>query len=120
MNVVYVFIGGGLGSVVRYGISYFFTKWALDSFPFATFISNIIACLLLGTVTYYLAQKQLALTWIQPLIIIGFCGGFSTFSTFSNETLQLLNNGNFLIAAINIVFSIAIGIASIYLTQKGS
>jgi CrcB protein len=120
MSILYVFMGGGLGSIARYGIGQLSMKYLTSSFPWGTFISNTLACILLGAVSYYLAQKETSYTWMQPFFIIGFCGGFSTFSTFSNETLQLINSGNYLVAAVNIVFSIAMGLASIYFFQRAS
>ena len=75
-------------------------------FPFATIVSNILACMILGLFIHYISQKESNQTFITSFIAIGFCGGFSTFSTFSLETVELLKNGNYLFGFTNIASSL--------------
>lgn len=114
MNIVYIFVGGGIGSVARYLIGRGTLKMFTGNFPLGTFLSNTFACLILGLVVYAFSTKTQNSSWIQPLIVIGFCGGFSTFSTFSNETMQLFQAGNYFVALINILLSLLVGIGIIY------
>lgn len=114
MLLMYIFIGGGLGSLARYGISKFSAVYFSTQFPIATFLSNILACIILGSVLFFFQSKLNQNAWISPLILIGFCGGFSTFSTFSNETVQLLVNGQWFWAIANILISVLSALAIIY------
>lgn len=118
MSVLWVFIGGGLGSIVRYGISLGISKWTDTLFPWATLISNILATGILGLTLYFLLSRWQDQSWIYPLIAVGFCGGFSTFSTFSSETMNLITTGNYLIAALNILISMVSGLAILFLIQR--
>ena len=114
MSWVYVFIGGGIGSLLRYALGLASIKFFPTTFPLGTFISNILACFILGIILYGLSDKYQQYSWVNPLLLIGFCGGFSTFSTLSNETVQLFINGNYLIAILNITLSLLVGIGIIY------
>ena len=94
MGYLFVFIGGGLGSLARYGM----WKWIgplSTNFPFATFITNAVSCLILG-VLLGIQLKGSIDDHSKLLLMVGFCGGFSTFSTFSAETLKLFQYGNYI------------------------
>lgn len=100
MNWLAVFIGGGIGSLLRFTIGKIpFTV----NFPLNTFISNTIACAVLGVSIYFL--KPQTQFW-QLFVFVGVCGGLSTFSTFSKETFDLFQAGNYLIALTNIIVSV--------------
>ena len=101
-----VFLGGGLGSGLRYLVTIAMKQYS-KVLPFGTFAVNMIGCLLIGLVLGY-AQKENTLTSNQTLLLAtGFCGGFTTFSAFASENLELIRNGelfNFSIYAIGSVF----------------
>lgn len=118
MNYLAIFIGGGLGSLARYGVSLFVLKAKFTNFPLATLISNTLACLILALGVYVFKEKLDSNTWLAPLLITGFCGGFSTFSTFSNETFLLIQQGNYLWAASNILISVFVGIGVIWMISS--
>jgi CrcB protein len=116
-NIAAVFVGGGLGSLVRYGIASYLGLFAARlkfNFPIATLTSNVLSCAILAITVSVLSYKtDLSPTW-RFLIITGFCGGFSTFSAFSYETVELLRSGYFLAAVANILISVSVCMALMY------
>ncbi len=101
---MWIFIGGGLGSMLRFGISDLLSRYNY-AFPWATLAANFFASLILG---YFLAQAVAGQgsDLKKALIMTGFCGGFSTFSTFSVESFQLLQEGQYAFALFNILGSV--------------
>ncbi len=116
MSFFWVFLGGGLGSICRYGIAKLLANQAY-TFPWATLLANILACIILG---YLVAMnaKGLLKPSMQYLLMTGFCGGFSTFSTFAYENFALLENGMTNHAIGNIALSLLLGLGGIYLGLK--
>ena len=104
MNALYVFLGGGLGAVCRYAISLLISPSA-KGFPYATLIANFASSLILGILIGYFVGV-IAPDRYRLLLITGFCGGFSTFSTFSAETYDLINNQSIGIAIFYILTSV--------------
>ncbi len=113
MNWFWVFIGGGLGSVLRYAIGLLTPLFGTSHFPVATFISNMLATLFLALTVYQF--REIKTEWVYPLVVIGFCGGFSTFSTFSNDNFQLIQQGSWLFLILNVLLSIGMGLFLIWL-----
>jgi len=106
MNCILVFVGGGMGSMLRY----FIAQQLIQSkhFPWATLVSNVLATTLLALLVVYLKSGDKP-SWLLPLIGVGFCGGFSTFSAFSAENVQLFEQGQWVLLALNIILSVGAG-----------
>jgi fluoride exporter len=119
-NLLFVFLGGGIGSIARYGISEIVRYNFKSTFPLATLISNIISCIVLALAVGMFSEKVGSNPALRVLIVVGFCGGFSTFSSFSYETVELMRNGNTAIAIANILISVSVCIALIYFLSKQS
>lgn len=112
-NVFWVFLGGGLGSVLRY-LLYKFTQPIQQNFPYATLLANVFSCLILGFVLGFLTTNEKD-SYLRLLLITGFCGGFSTYSAFAYESNLLLTSQQFGSLIVNIVLNFTLSIAAIYL-----
>lgn len=106
--------------MARYGISRLITSNFTYVNIFATFAANILATLVLGVFMYFLSKDFYASTNLKLLVVTGFCGGFSTFSTFSYETFQLLKMQEYVWAAANVVVSIVAALLVLFLVYKSS
>lgn len=106
-NFLLVFLGGGAGSAARFGISLLLINYS-KSFPVATLVSNVLSCLVLGLAVFFMGEKFNADVSTRLLLITGFCGGFSTFSAFSFETVEMLRSGNILYALLNVAVSVLV------------
>lgn len=91
-SLLFIFLGGGTGSVLRYLLTTGIYRQGTTSFPWGTFIVNILGCILIG-IFYTMTSRAHISNEIRLLLTVGLCGGFTTFSTFSNESLQLLKSG---------------------------
>lgn len=109
-NLVLIFLGGGAGSVFRFLISSSLN--GLIAFPLGTFVVNITGSLLLGFLLG-LGLREIS-SQLSLLLMIGFCGGFTTFSTFSAETLELLKAGEYLSLILYSGLSLACGIIAVF------
>lgn len=112
--LVFVFLGGGIGSVLRYLLTIGIQRPSESAFPWATFLINILGCILIG-VFYALSARLQFNQETRLLLTVGICGGFTTFSTFSNESLQLLRSGSYLLFFLYVMGSILLGIAGVLL-----
>lgn len=113
-----IFAGGGLGSLSRFFMSKIVTKGFHHINPMSTLVSNALATFFLGIFLFLIAQKTNASPLLKLFLVTGFCGGFSTFSTLSYETYELLKHGYLWFGIANVVMSVSIGLMVLYFTDK--
>jgi len=89
-------IGGALGSISRWGCTLFAQRFLPSSWPWGTFISNVVGCFVAGLLAGWFAKMPDQDGPLKQLLLIGFCGGFTTFSSFSLETMRMLQQGQML------------------------
>ena len=114
-----LFIGAGsfLGGVSRYALTRLVQDHILHVFPYGTLVVNIVGCFLIGLFYGLFDRGHVLDPDIRMFLTVGFCGGFTTFSTFANENFSMLQGGNFLGRGIYAVLSFALGLAMVYLGQ---
>jgi CrcB protein len=110
-QLILVGLGGGVGSVMRFLVSKI--TFAQGSFPWATFIVNIAGCFLIGLLIGLSAKHQFLDANMRLLLVTGFCGGFTTFSTFSAENVYLYQAGNYFSLASYVSLSVIAGFAAV-------
>lgn len=113
-----IFVGGGLGSLSRFWVS----KWVTGNFqhinPGGTLLANLFATLILGILLFGASAKLSASPSLKAMLITGFCGGFSTFSTFSYETFELIRSGAYGFAIANLLLSILLAIVVLFVLAR--
>ena len=113
-NILLVGLGGGIGSILRYLCQKWINESYHHNFPLATFLVNISGCLLIG-ILYALGEKGNILSpQTRLLLVTGFCGGFTTFSTFAFENMNLLRIGDSFYFLLYAIGSVAVGIMAVY------
>ena len=117
MIKILLLIGSGsfLGGISRYLTSRYIQENVLSVFPFGTFTVNILGCFLIGVIYALSERADFMSVETRMFLTAGFCGGFTTFSTFSNESLALLRDGNILFVALYAGGSVILGILATYL-----
>ena len=108
-----VAIGGALGALSRYGVDTWVERRSDSLFPGATFLINVSGCFAVGFIVAALVDRHRAPEWMRIGLVVGFCGGYTTFSTFAQETLDTLEARDVATAALYVSASIAVGLVAV-------
>ncbi|NRD74282.1 fluoride efflux transporter CrcB [Shewanella sp. VB17] len=116
-NILLVALGGSIGAVFRYLLSILMLQLFGSSFPFGTLLVNIMGSFMMGSI-YALGQVSEVSPELKALVGVGLLGALTTFSTFSNETLLLIQSGSWLKALLNITLNLCLCLFMVYLGQQ--
>ncbi len=115
INYLVVFVGGGVGASARFALgTWIGQRWG-RSFPLGTFIINVSGSFVIGLLMTLLAERFTENPQWRLLLVVGFLGGYTTFSSFEYETGKLVTDGEFIYAALNVVLSVTAGFVALKL-----
>jgi len=117
MNVLVIGIGGFVGAVARYGIAVWIGQRWGRSFPLGTFVINVSGSFLIGLLMTLMAERFTENPQWRLLLVVGFLGAYTTFSTFEYETGALLKDGEWLFAGLNVFLSVIVGFVALKLGE---
>ena len=122
VTYIWIAIGGALGSVARYGFSSLFANWFGESFPWGTLIVNVTGSFVIGFFATLTGPdgRLLVASDFRQFFMVGICGGYTTFSSFSLQTLNLVREGEMVSAGLNIGGSVALCLAAVWLGHVGA
>ncbi|BBD07502.1 fluoride efflux transporter CrcB [Desulfovibrio ferrophilus] len=117
-KLVLIALAGGAGALSRYGLAGLVQRWAGGSFPLGTFAVNMLGCLLFGLVWGILEERAAFGPQARVIVLTGFMGAFTTFSTFAFESVALMRAGQWIFAVVNITGQNLIGFAVLFAGLK--
>jgi CrcB protein len=106
-------LGGALGAVGRYGLDALIERRTDSLFPWATFAVNVSGCFAVGFFVAALVDRHRSPQWLRAGLVIGFCGGYTTFSTFAQETLDLVTARDGVVAAVSVAANVVLGVLAV-------
>jgi CrcB protein len=115
LNYILVSAGAAIGGALRYGLSSYIHKNQSIIFPYGTLIVNVLGSFVLGIIMFYLSEKDFIGSEFRLFLTVGLCGGFTTFSTFSYETLMLFRDSEIGLAFYNIALNLVLSLLGIYI-----
>ena len=108
-----LFVAGGLGALARFGLSSVIHRWYEGSFPLGTFVINILGCLLFGMIWSLAEDREIIKVEYRAIILTGFMGAFTTFSTYAFETTGLMLDSAWLMAIANVLGQTILGLIAV-------
>ena len=115
LTYIYIGIGSAIGGTLRYWLSNNTYKLLPLNFPYGTLLVNVTGSFILGMIMFYFNDKELLNPQFRIFLTIGFCGGFTTFSTFSLETMNLFHDAQYFYGILNVILSVILCLFGVYL-----
>ena len=106
-------VGGAAGALARYGLARLIEHHLVTVFPLSTFTINVTGCFLAGLAVAVLVDRHDLPAWIRTGVVVGFLGAYTTFSTFAQESRDLLAGGHLSLAAVNATASVVVGLLAV-------
>lgn len=113
--ILAIALGGAVGAVARYGVDRAIERRSFAVFPWSTFTINVTGCFVVGLAIAALVDRHTAPPWMRAALVIGLLGSYTTFSTFSQETLDLVEGSEALVGVVYALASVAAGVAAVLL-----
>lgn len=114
-NVIAVALGGSVGALMRFGVSTGIANLFGRAFPYGTMVANVLGCLMMGILYVVMLERMAVAPEWRAAIQTGMLGAFTTFSTFSIETMLLIENGEAVRAVLNIVLTLGLCLSAVWL-----
>ena len=115
LTYVYIGIGAAIGGTLRYWIENNTYNFLPVNFPYGTLLVNVVGSFILGMIMFYFNDKELLDPQFRLFLTVGFCGGFTTFSTFSLETMNLFRDAQYSIGILNVILNVLLCLIGIYI-----
>ncbi|MBI3271572.1 MAG: fluoride efflux transporter CrcB [Planctomycetes bacterium] len=115
LKALLVGLGGFLGAIARYELSGLVHRYLSASFPYGTLVVNVLGCLAIGGVLHLVEDRSLLGPNTRLFLTIGILGGFTTFSSFGYETMELLRDGESALALANVAGNVVLGLGAVWL-----
>jgi fluoride exporter len=115
MNLLLVFLGGGIGATARYGLQGIVYRVTGAGFPYGTLVVNVLGSFMIGLFMTFFEERFLVTPPLRVFLTIGVLGGFTTFSSFSYETMAMLRDGSYVLGMLNVIGSVLVCLAATWL-----
>lgn len=114
-TAIAVAVGGALGALARYGVDRLVERRSSAVFPWSTFLINVTGCFAIGCIVAALVDRHRTPVWLRLGLVMGLVGGYTTFSTYAQETLDLLEEGRAVVALAYALGSVVAGVVAVFL-----
>lgn len=117
-GIAAIALGGMLGALSRYGVDVAIEQRSSAVFPWSTFVINVSGCLIVGVILAAIVDRHHSPQWLRLGLVVGFCGAYTTFSTFAQETLDLMEESRVAVAVANVAASATLGVIAVFVGER--